>query len=204
MSETEPKGVVMDQPCPYSSKTGFDQALESAQKLFEKSDTQGALEILGRMEKQYIRAARLFGLMGDILLQKGEADRGVKYKRLHEMLKSTFDIATAPCTREQTAKPAAEDVSLHQSPQTAAESGAEFESLPEFPLTAEMGRELMRQGHYKRAVEIFTKLSHSNPADRSLEEARDRAMKKNREKELLGVLQRWLGGVQQLKSGRSH
>ncbi len=70
------------------------------------------------------------------------------------------------------------------------------------PLTSAMGHEFMRQGHFDRALEIFTVLAARNPEDRSLNEAKEKARKKSRQSAILEVLQRWLGRIEQMKSSR--
>ncbi len=71
------------------------------------------------------------------------------------------------------------------------------------PVTATMGQECVRQGHYDRAIEIFNKLAQKNPNDLSLKEGMERARKKKNEKELLSVLQHWLKNLDTIKSGRN-
>ena len=71
------------------------------------------------------------------------------------------------------------------------------------PVTAAMGQEFMRQGHFDRALEIFNLLVKRNPEDQSLIQTREKARKKSREKKLLGVLRKWLENIEQMKSGRS-
>ena len=39
-------------------------------------------------------AAKLFDLLGDALLRRGNIEEGLRYKTLHEVLKGTFKIAT--------------------------------------------------------------------------------------------------------------
>ena len=46
------------------------------------------------------------------------------------------------------------------------------------PVTAAMGHELMRQGHFDRALEIFTLLAARHPEDQSLQEGKEEARKK--------------------------
>ncbi|MEW6351055.1 MAG: hypothetical protein AB1646_18515 [Thermodesulfobacteriota bacterium] len=69
-----------------------------------------------------------------------------------------------------------------------------------FPVTLAMGHEFLRQGHFHRAQEIFRVLSERHPGDPSIAEALESAMKKNREKQLLGVFQRWLKNIEMMKS----
>ncbi len=69
-----------------------------------------------------------------------------------------------------------------------------------FPVTVAMAHELLRQGHFQRAREILTVLSERYPGDPSIQEALESSMKKFREKQLLGVFQRWLKNIEMMKS----
>ncbi len=64
-----------------------------------------------------------------------------------------------------------------------------------YPVTAAMGMEFLRQGHFGRAVEIFDMLVERNPDDKVLREARERARRKMKEKKVLDTLQGWLGNA---------
>jgi hypothetical protein len=63
-----------------------------------------------------------------------------------------------------------------------------------------MGHEFIRQGHFDRALEIFTLLAARHPEDQSLQEAKEEARKKGRQNMVLEVLQRWLGNIERMKS----
>ena len=67
-------------------------------------------------------------------------------------------------------------------------------------MTASMAEEFMRQGHFGRALEIFRALSERHPGDSYLQDALESAEKKNREKQLLGVFQRWLKNIETMKT----
>jgi tetratricopeptide (TPR) repeat protein len=69
-----------------------------------------------------------------------------------------------------------------------------------YPVTAAMGMEFLRQGHFGRAVEIFDMLVERNPDDRVLRDARERARRKMKEKKVLDTLQGWLGNAKLMKA----
>jgi hypothetical protein len=69
-----------------------------------------------------------------------------------------------------------------------------------YPVTAAMGMEFLRQGHFGRAVEIFDMLVERNPEDRVLRDARERARRKMKEKKVLDTLQGWLGNAKLMKA----
>jgi hypothetical protein len=66
-----------------------------------------------------------------------------------------------------------------------------------------MGDELMRQGHYDRASEIFALLAARHPEDQSLQDAKEQARKKGRQTLVLDILQRWLGNIERMKSSHT-
>jgi tetratricopeptide (TPR) repeat protein len=200
----------------------FEQVLRKAQALFRDANLEGALELLVRLEKKYVDATKLFDLLGDVLLRRGDIEQGIRYKTLHEILKGTFKIAAAESGAS--AKPTLQRSPAGRSTFQGREAPAGFERLTglheavvstfgaeddvqaereEFiPVTAAMGQEFMRQGHFDRAFEIFSLLLRKAPEDESLIEARERARKKSREKKLLSVLQKWLENIEQMKAGR--
>ncbi len=80
--------------CPYSAGVELEHVLSKAEALIERADLEEALELLTVAEKRYVRAAKLFDLLGDVLLRCDRIEEGVRYKTLHEVLKGTFRIAT--------------------------------------------------------------------------------------------------------------
>lgn len=223
MSSPHAKGLLKEFACPYSAGIEFEQVLSKAEALFHGADLEGALELLTHLETKYVNAARLFDLLGDVLLRRGNIEEGIRYKTLHEILKGTFKIAASESgthTRSSTPKPFASrtpsagpeaHAEVRQPcgmPADApavcdAEEEAEADKAEFIPVTAAMGQEFMRQGHFERAFEIFSLLVQRNPEDESLVKAREQARKKSREKRLLSVLHKWLENIEQIKAGRA-
>ena len=223
MSGTQSKDFSAEFSCPYSAGMDFEQAIAKARSLCASGDLEGAHELLSHLEKRFVRAARLFDLYGDVLLQRGFVKDGIRYKTLHEILKGTFKIAKEEAnaleTRMRRGSSAAGLPDLHafttpnvDSDEAEPEEGSSHtwdaaleESEPEevgplFPITAAMGREFMRQGHYARAMEVFDALAQKNPEDPELREEVERAGQMRRKKKLLGILQGWLENIEKMKT----
>jgi hypothetical protein len=192
MSDSGSNARLEKQACPYSAASEFERAVNMAQDLLDESDLDGALKVLNALEAGYMSGTRLFDLLGDVFLRKGEVEEGIRYKTLHEVLKGTFKIATQRRTRgsEEQGIATVEGAA----PTTEAES-----DVPEFPVTVAMAQEFMRQGHYDRAAKVFAKLSRMHPEDTLLQDAEYQARKKCGEKDLVGILKRWLGNIDRLR-----
>ena len=94
MTGTDTKDDASQFSCPYSAGAEFDHVLKKAETLLQNADLEEALDLLTVAEKRYVRAAKLFDLLGDALLRRGNIEEGLRYKTLHEVLKGTFKIAT--------------------------------------------------------------------------------------------------------------
>jgi hypothetical protein len=205
MSDTDTKGTHSPFGAPAHA---VEEALAHAERLFRNSDFDGALALLSALEKDYVHGARLFDLLGDVFLQRGETQLGIRYKVLHEVLRGTFQIAMEETQRHREfasdlpvgAAASASDAEVPHAIPVPGESHVYQEYMP---VTAAMGHELMRQGHYERALETFTILSTKNPQDLSLKKAKEHARKRCNEKRIVGILQRWLGNLDRVKSDRS-
>jgi hypothetical protein len=218
MSGTDTKDDASQFSCPYSAGAEFDHVLKKAEALLQRADVEEALELLTGVEMRYVRAAKLFDLLGDALLRRGNIAEGLRYKTLHEVLKGTFKIATdeAVCrsgrSQIKTDSDFASSLDLglpEQAVYAPTDEGALAPcGIPEnrlktadfIPVTAAMGHEFMRQGHFDRALEIFTHLAARHPEEQSLQEAKEEARRKGRQNMVLEVLQRWLGNIEQMKS----
>ena len=217
MTDTKNDASQSSRPC--SAAVELESLLSKAEALVQRADLEEALELLTVAEQSYVRAAKLFDLLGDVLLRCDRIEEGVRYKTLHEVLKGTFKIATseAALCENYTSEVSGSDRSgrlesrVRQSPWTSVSKGGSMpcrsskkaaESQAFVPFTSAMGYEFMRQGHFDRALEIFTVLSAEHPEDTSLNEAKEDARKKSRQAAVLQVLQRWLGKIEEMKSGR--
>jgi hypothetical protein len=205
MSDTESKGT---QSTFGAAAHALEEALAHAERLFRDSDFDGALALLSALEEDYVHGARLFNLLGDVFLQRGETQLGIRYKVLHEVLRGTFQIAMEETQRHREFASelpvgAAASVSDAEVPHAIPVPGEPQVYQEYMPVTAAMGHELMRQGHYERALETFTILSTKNPQDLNLKKAKEHARKRCNEKRIVGMLQRWLGNLDKVKSDRS-
>jgi hypothetical protein len=218
MNGTDTKDDASPFSCPYSAGAELDQVLKKAETLLQNADLEEALELLTVVEKRYVRAAKLFDLLGDVLLRCGNIEEGIRYKTLHEILRGTFKIATDETTcspgRSQrmgdsdyeallNARPTEGGVCSSLDAEVLAPCeipGRRGKAADFIPVTAAMGHELMRQGHFDRASEIFALLAARHPEDPSLREAKEQARKKGRQTLVLDILQRWLGNIEQMKS----
>jgi len=202
MSDTDSK---LDQLSGKPVASLFEQVLEEAKALMAGSDPDRALNLLSALERDYVRGVRLFALLGDIFLQRGETHLGIRYKVLHEVLSGTFRIAMEETRRDQ--EPSVQNAELRRlldeaGPRVSLRS--ETQAYEQFmPATAAMGHELLRQGHFDQALQIFTVLLAKNPGDPNLKQARDHARKRLNEKKIVNVLQNWLGNLDKIKSNRS-
>jgi hypothetical protein len=204
--------------CPYSAGAEFDHVLKKAEALLQRADVEEAVELLTGVEERYVRAAKLFDLLGDALLRRGNTEEGLRYKTLHEVLKGTFKIATdegfcSPGRGQSTAdpdyasgldvRPPVQEVCAPTDEGALAPCGIPEKKLKTsdfIPVTAAMGHEFIRQGHFDRALEIFTLLAARHPEDQSLQEGKEEARKKGGQNLVLEVLQRWLGNIERMKS----
>jgi len=216
MSGTDLKDFSSEFACPYSAGAEFDRALSRAETLSQSGDLEGAVELLSHLEKKYMRASRLFDLLGDVLIRRGQVEAGVRYKTLNEILKGTFRIAlqesevrgsvayAVPSTIAPTpAEPrvAEQAPQVHLSPPVSPGTPSQPETTEEYiPMTTAMANEFMRQGHFDKALGIYNVLVAKQPEDENLIVSRERARKKTREKKVLGMLQRWLENIERLKS----
>lgn len=200
MSTLDSKGNSKESPKASSAGTDFEQGLSSAKDLIEKGDLDEALKELLSLEVRYVSGAILFDLLGEALLARGNIKEGVRYKTLYEVLRGTFKIVTEETTRE---RPDLSGIrpSLFRDP--GVPDGHDLDINDFVPVTPAMGHEFVRQGHYARAVSVFQKLIERNPDDQSLREAKDLATKKETDKKLLGVFQRWLTNIEQMKADES-
>lgn len=205
MSDTESKGA---QSTFGAATHALEEALAHAERLFRDGDFEGALALLSALEEDYVRGARLFNLLGDVFLQRGETQLGIRYKVLHEVLRGTFQIAMEETQRHRefaSELPVGTETGASNAEAPHAILGPEEPQVYQdyMPVTAAMGHELMRQGQYERALETFTILSTKNPQDLNLKKAKEHARKRCNEKRIVGMLQRWLGKLDKVKSDRS-
>ncbi|MFH1116228.1 MAG: hypothetical protein V1792_20140 [Pseudomonadota bacterium] len=181
----------------YASAGLFERILSRARQYIEADRSDEALELLLGLEARYVKSVQLFDLLGDVLLARGNFKEGIRYKTLHEVLRGTFQIAFDEASRDVLADSGSRSSGLDR--------GIAFGDLePNIdelaPVTPAMGYEFTRQGHYEQAVRVFDQLIARTPDDGPLKAARQVALKKDKEKKLLGVFQRWLKNIEQMKS----
>ncbi|MBM3301271.1 MAG: hypothetical protein FJY85_15120 [Deltaproteobacteria bacterium] len=188
--------------------TGFEGGLKAVRLRLEEGDLEGAHEALLALEERYVCGAVLFDLLGDVLLARGEVERGVRYKTLYQILNGTFRIVAEEAARDVRG-PARERVegpavSIPQEPGTAppAPQGPEDEGIGDYvPVTAAMAEEFMRQGHYEQAERILAQLAAKSPEDEALRQGQEAAHQRAKDKRLLLVFKRWLTNIERMKWG---
>ncbi len=217
MSGTDPKDRSSEFTCPFSAGTDFEDAVVKAWKLLKKNDLEDSLVLLTGLEKRYVRAVKLFDLLGDVHIRRGNLEEGVRYKSLYEILRGTFKIAGEERKAESSDLPGALEALRASELDVGPEAGTAYyatraEEQPGepsqsvradaglFPVTQSMAEEFVKQGHYERAAEIYDMLVDRNPENERLKQARANALKKSQETRVLGILKGWLGSIEQMRS----
>jgi hypothetical protein len=204
MSDSNSKDVFDDVPQKQAQTTDFEALLWKAEKLMKSSDLDGALEQLLFLQEKYVAATRLFDMLGDAYMRGLDFRQGVRYKTLYEVLTSTLNAQKL--ARPAEGEPGPGQLALVGTDQLGEQPDREEPEAMPAPtthLTAAMGQELLRQGHFEKALQVFDRLLAKNPQDEALLEAREKARRKSRERRLMGVLERWLHNIEHMKSGRS-
>jgi hypothetical protein len=205
-----------------SEKVDFEQGLEQARQCLESLRLDAAVELLRRLEGRYVAAAGLYDLLGDVLIRMNHIEEGVRYKTLYAVLKGTFRIVHEETERSKPIPPEkilaeiadaipglpadTRDVSPPPEIRERPHGIAEFDDLAEeafFPVTVAMGRQLMKQGHFDKALDVFNLLAAKDPADECVRGLRDNARRKCRGKGALDVLRRLLKNVDRMKADLS-
>jgi tetratricopeptide (TPR) repeat protein len=204
MSDTNLTEIGHDGAATQPQDTDFEVLLGQAERLLDSSELEAALEQLLVLQEKYVAATRLFDIIGDAYMRRSDFEQGIRYKTLHEVLKSTLNSQrlSRPQGRERAQASAARKGDLDVGDESVKPQGAPA-SPPITHCTSAMGHELLRQGHYEKALEIFDTLLEKKPGDDALLEARDAARKKLRERRVLGVLEKWLNNIESMKSGRT-
>jgi hypothetical protein len=181
----------------------FEELLARAENLFHSADYEGAIRLLLGLQEKYVAATRLFDLMGEVLIRRGDLGEGVRYQTLFQVLSNTLRVQAAGPALLAVKSPAGRGRAAW--PSTTPPEGTPSDSLafPESHCTAAMGRQLMEQGHYDQAQKVFDALLARNPADEALRKGWESARRKSREKRVLSILERWLQSIDRLKSDRS-
>jgi len=190
---------------PSSASAPFEELLASARARYESADLDGALDILLGLEKRYLAATSLFELLGNVYIKRGDFRSAIRYKTLYEMLCAALHVEPRGMTPERDSLAALLDTQRPLESRTVTPSAGEEDEVspPPTHFTAAMGHELMRQGHYGRALHVFNVLVEKNPEDGALREAREKARKKARERHVVGILERWLNNVHRMTTDRA-
>lgn len=189
--------------------SGFESELGRARELLRDNDLGAAFALLSRLEAGYLRGAEIFLLLAEVLHRLGQTSKATRYRTLYDVLKANFGIIVQAERRAEMPEPLefprAMDTSfsfLGEPAGQQADNSEESETLLDafVPVTAAMAEEFVRQGHYKRAVEIYDRLLAQDPEDAALREAKDLAKKRAHEKRVLGFFDVWLKNIQRMKS----
>jgi len=213
MNEFDQKNSSAETEVP-SAEYEFEQRLGRARELLQNADFERALQLLHDLEAQYVRASGLFDLLGEVLIRRGHIDEGLRYKKLHQILhwtlqlaregrrprKTTVDRMTDDYKDRLTTRGASDEPKDAYCPELKEETPSLDLTLT--PMTASMAHELIRQGHLGQALEILNILVEQNPEDEALREVRRRAREHMREDSTLRTLTAWLKTIEQMKACR--
>lgn len=204
MSDNNSKEIVADVTEAHAQTTDFDALLGRAQMLLNSSDIEGALEQLLILQEKYVAATRLFDMIGEAYMRGLDFRQGVRYKTLYEVLTSTLSAQKLARPRPVEPLPvSATSPGETEPPERAATEEPEAAPPLMTHCTAAMAHELLRQGHFDKALQMFERLLEKNPQEASLLEGKETARRKSRERRLMGVLERWLHNIEHMKSVRS-
>jgi len=213
MSEKDSNDDRLEQDREDQDEGVFRRGLRKARSLIrDDNDPDAALDLLRRLEVDYVLGAEIFGLMAEVQRRKGNIPAGVRYQTLCDVLKGNFKIVEEDLTeagivfragirdKDETLLGEAFQRILEPPPLPLVDAGQVSEGDEFVPVTAAMGQEFMRQGHHERALAIYDRLLQANPDDESLKQAREAAGKKVREKRVLEIFQGWLKNINRMKS----
>lgn len=191
----------------------FRTGLRKARSLIrDDNDPDAALDLLRRLEVDYVLGAEIFDLIAEVQRRKGNVLSGVRYQTLYDVLRGNFNIveedlaeagvALLPGPRRHEAETLLSEAfqQILQPPRMPEVDAGQVSEDEFVPITAAMGHEFMRQGHHERALVIYDRLLQSNPDDENLKQAKDAARKKVREKRALEIFQGWLKKINRMKS----
>ncbi len=202
MSHAESDGNATGPRTSEPSEANFSGGLKNAETLIKLKNYDAALDLLSRLQAEYVDAVRVFDLMGDVLLKQGNTKEGIRFKTLHEVVKGTFRIVKEEISLADL-RLSAKAVSCAEEPRESAKDQSDEEDSEYFPLTESVAKECVRQGHFDRAAAVLTKLLRDKPGDADLLAALEEARKKQKGKKLLKVFQQWLDNIEQMKTGRA-
>jgi len=209
MNEIEPRSGVLIAESDRSALSEFESGLRQARELLRKDDLNRAFSLLSELEACYLRGAEVFLLIGEVFRRRKQFYQAERYNTLYDILKANFGIIDKAGSRAEMREgvelhPTTESpISFFEEPLESQASLREQESdeLEAFvPVTTAMAEELMRQCHYKRALQIYDRLLARAPEDASLQEAKRVAKKKAHEERVLEVFEVWLKNIQRMKS----
>jgi len=220
MTDLDTRQNSADPEAPYPVADEFQAELSRAKWLVKNRDLDAALTVLLSLKRKFLRGTEILDLLGEVLVQKGLVQEGVRYKTLHELVRMAF--TTVPQLSGLVLQPGAQgavsditgagDLAEDAAAVVALEAGgisgpmseeAPEEALSQFvPLTPAMGNVFMKQGHFDKALQVFRKLLEESPEDESMKAAKELAEKKSREKQLLAIFNRWLKNIESMKTGR--
>jgi len=215
MEDHGPENKFLGADAHYSQGIDLEAGFRRARLLAARGDSEGCLNVLAQLEEKYVQGAQIFDLYGEVLIRQGNLLDGIRYKTVYTVLKGIFrsvnDVAAWPLRHD----PEGSAVTRQESAESIEER--RWEAAPRYeqgrkseesdlspttvvPVTLAMGNEFMRQGHFDLALGIFDRLMDEHPQDESLRDLRVTAAKRNREKRLLAILQRWLKNIEQMKT----
>ncbi len=172
-------------------------------------------EILLRLAGEYVRSAKIFLLLGNLKTNSGDVIQGERYRTLYDALKGTFESVLGNAVRPPehwlsdrqlgVETGLGSLVGVQQATHSPARDNIrDSTNLPGIldvaPVTVAMGRQFLKQGHFRKALNIFNKLLEQKPEDSDLLNLQDQTAKKVKETHVVNVLHHWLENIGRIKN----
>ena len=187
-----------------------------AQALLDEGDSQGCLDVLRVLEKEYKKATHVFDLLGDVFIQDGDLQRGTRYKTLFSVLQKVLNAVDDGETQEngrESKSARAAPGQLTSLPTSFSQQRLEREKVATreihevdsattdfVPVTPAIGKQLMIQGHFSLALSVFERLLTENPLDQDIQQLRDEAAKMKKQERSLEIMRGWLRNIEKMRS----
>jgi hypothetical protein len=192
----------------------FERQIEAAYALASSGQVEASEEILLQLAGEYVRAARIFLLLASLKTNLGNVVQGEKYRTLYDVLKGIFESVLGSTAEPLPERHLVSETGLgsfeavRQGTSCIAERNTrDSTNLPGIldvaPVTVAMGRQFLKQGHFRKALNIFNKLLEQKPEDSDLLNLQDQAAIKVKETHVVNVLHHWLQNIGRIKNPES-
>lgn len=202
---------------PNGGHVEFLRELTRARSLLDQGDGAGCLKMLRDLEEEYREGALVLDLLGDVLVQSGDLQTGIRYKTLFSILRKILeandkgessDVAT-PSQGDQGWPIYAKGPFAFADMQRSGWKDSSVTRIHEgdpsasdfVPATPAMGKQLMIQGHFDLALRIFGRILIEHPEDQDVRSLMEEAERLKKQKRMLDVMQGWLENIEKMKVG---